>query len=118
MKNMFGDDVEPRKITFRWLIPHLDILVNGHWQGMVSPNGWQGHSMDINHKLGEPVMSNVHLWQTLSFSEMAAIMEEYNKHMDNTRAMQIVIGAIAKEKKISFDAALALVKKKNIPTIA
>lgn len=114
MKNMLGDEVEPRKLTFEWLVPHLNIYVNGHWQGQVSPNGWQGYSIDIHHKLGEPIMNNLNLWHSLSFTEMQSIMSAYNERLCPARAMTIVIGAVAEEKKISFERALKLLRDRNI----
>lgn len=115
MKNMFGDDVQPRVITFEWNFPHLTLFINGHFAGMVSPNGWQGYSMDIHHKLGEPLMRNFNLWYSIGFTEMQNIMREYNSHMEPARAMHHVIDRIATDKKLSFDEAKAYLKEKNIP---
>jgi hypothetical protein len=114
MTNVFGEEIEPRKLTFEWSYPHLNLFINGRWSGMISPNGWQGHSMNIDHKLGEPVMTNVHLWHTLSVSEMMAMVEEFEKHMDG-REMLLVIGQLAKEKKMSFNEAEAYATARNIP---
>lgn len=114
---MLGEDVEPRKVTCKWNFPYLNVFINGHWHGMVEPNGWRGHSMDINHKLAEPIMNNVHLWHTMSLAEMQLIINEYNMHMSPERAMSVVIGQIAKHKGMSFQAALAYIKQKEIPML-
>lgn len=115
MKNLLGDEVEARKLSFDWRCPHLDVFVDGKWHGMVSPNGWQGHTMNINHKLGEPLMTNVN--GILSFSEMQTIMDEYKRHTNETEAMQFVISRIAEYRKTSFDEAVAYLKERNIPTL-
>lgn len=117
MKNMLGEDVEPRKVTCKWNFPYLEVFIDGHWYGMVEPNGWRGYSMDIHHRLAEPVMNNVHLWSTMSLADMKLIISEYEANMPPERAMSVVIHQIAKEKKMSFADALAYVKRKNIPML-
>ena len=114
MKNMFGDEVKPRVLTTKFVYPHLEIFINGQWHGMVSPNGVHGYSMDLHHTLGEPVMNNVHLWNTLSFKEMSRIMNDYKQGMGN-RGLPLVISNIAKEKKITFEEAVQLIRDKEIP---
>lgn len=114
MKNILGEEVKPRKLTFEWQYPHLHIFANGNWAATVSPNGWQGDIMNINHKLGEPVLTGVHFLQSLSFSEMAAIIQEFNKNMDG-REMALVVSQMAKIKKISIGAAVDLITHRKIP---
>ena len=115
MKNLFGDEVKPRKLSFKWLCPHLEVFVNDHWCGMVSPNGWQGHSMNVHYAIGEPVMNSLNLWFAMSLDEMQLIMAEWKKHMEPERCMQIVISSIAEEKKFSFNDTLKYLKDHDYP---
>src|ERR1044071_8868924 len=106
MKNMFDEEVKPRELSFRWLCPHLEVLVDGHFKGIVSPNGWQGSSCNVHHPIGAPIMSNMHLWFEMSLQEMTIIIDEWNRQMSPERSMELVVAAIAKNKKISFDEAV------------
>lgn len=116
MKNMFGDETEPRKLEFKWLVPTLQIHIDGHWSGMVVPNGYLGTGyMNIHHKFGEPILSNVDLLHDLSFSEMQQIMDAFNTECSAMRSTQISICQFASYKNMTFVQALAYLKEKKIP---
>lgn len=80
MKNMFGDEVEPQKLTFEYSAPILYIKRGGKFAGMVSPNGWTGKTLWINYEKDEPVLDNYN--GSISLAEMHEIITEWNKIHD------------------------------------
>jgi hypothetical protein len=76
--NMFGNEVEPRPMTLKWLGEHLTLFRGGRFTGMVSKNGWTGKSVILDYKPGEPVLYNVH--GMFSLDELKTIVTEcHNK---------------------------------------
>lgn len=112
MKNIFGEEVKPRVLSFEWYHPRLAVMVDGKWAGIVQPNGWNGYS-NIHSKVGEPVIATLTL-DCISFKELQVIMAEYNKHISETETMDVVIKAVAQNKNISFSEASQLVKAHNL----
>lgn len=113
---MFGDEVKPIELAFEWSYPHLTVLRDGHFMGMVSPNGWQGHSINLYYRFGEPYLNNVHLWHNMSLGEMTAIKEAFNRHCSSIRCMICVISELMEEKKFkNFSQTLEYLKEKQIP---
>ena len=129
MTNYFGEEVDPadHQIHFEWFGATLNILrgkeftnargVKGcrKYVGTVTPNGWNGNSMNVWYPLGMPLLSNIN--DVISFAEFEAIMAEYNLHMPPKVVLQNVIARLAEEKHISVDAAIEYVAQNKIPTI-
>lgn len=76
VKNLLGEEVEPRRLTFKREGIHLTIFNNGKFLDVVSPNGWTGYG-SINAQKGEPVLTNSNLWFSISLSEMKQIIEAW-----------------------------------------
>ena len=85
MKNMFGDEREPQKLEFSWTSNHLFIKKGGKLFGLVSTNGWTGHTMLIDYERDEPVITNLHD-TIISFGEMKQIMAEWENHKQSTES--------------------------------
>ncbi len=113
MKNLFGEEVEPHELTFEFTSPHLTVLCNGKVFGIVSPNGWQGYTMNVNYKLGEPIVMNMR--EIMSLFEMQQIIAIYKQRMPDVMAMQFVINKLAEEKKLSFGEAVMYIRDNKIP---
>lgn len=130
MKNFFGEEVVPADhiIHFQWSGIILNVLrgkgyVNAagvagchHYVCTVTPNGWTGNSMNVNHPLGEPLLANVH--EILSFAELQAIMAEYNLHFPPKIVLTNIIQRLAKEKRMTIEETIAYIAEKKIPCVA
>ena len=76
-KNIFGEQVEPRKLTFGYLRPHMEVFRAGKFAGCVSPNGWTGKTMFIDYEMKEPVLTNYD--GPISLSEMQTIIDKWKE---------------------------------------